>query len=301
MVPASRKRATKSVNSERDPARSRPRRAYAEESVFQEHRNGLLLPAVGVGALTGIVVAAYLFWWQPSSEPAAATQAAVAVKPPVTAQVVPSKKTPAAGTPSASQAGGALIKRKQPDVTDDPKWRAAVKAQEQRVRAAAEERLRERVQAARDNAAGAIGTATSGIPQVTRGRSLALPVQTIEAPVEGVNPNGFAETPSVPAEQPESAAFDASAATPRDVSTQSETPTAPEPTSAGPGPVPTALQPPIDTDATSGAPEAFDSATDNGLAQPAEVKGLPATVVDDDPQPQPQPDAIEATDPEGSF
>jgi hypothetical protein len=304
MVPASRKRATHSVNTASNPARSKRRRSYADEPLFQERRKGLLLPAIAIGALAGIAASAYLFWWQPAPEQPTITTPAVAVKPPAAAKTVPPRQPAATVAPSPGQAINAPIQRKQPEVVNDAKWRAAVQAQEQRVRAAAEERLRERMQAAQYRAAEATSAAAPAIPQETID-SVPTPSQTIDVPPEGLDPGVAAmEMPPEPEKQQASTATpDEPPAAPVEVSTHTEIemPLPPEPASEAPAQEPAALQPSIDTHDTSGVPEALETApaAENSLAQPREAHELPADVVGNDLEPQ--PDKNEPVYPEASF
>ena len=298
MVPASRKRATQPTNTGSNSARSKARRAYTDESVFQERRSRLLLPAVAMGALAGIVVSAYLFWGQPSLEQTP-TQAVMPSKPPIAAAQIPQGEAVARVAPSASPATSAPIVRNQPGDVSDPKWRAAVAAQEQRVRAAAEERLRERMQAARNNAGKVSSPATPAVAQE--------PVERVAAPQTSAAPEGLdataiaIETAPTPVETADSAATDASLPTPPGASTQADMPSWPESASETPEEA-AALQPSVDPDATLlDVPEVSEPAptVENSLAQPAELAESPANVIGNDLQPQ--PDTLEASDPYASF
>jgi hypothetical protein len=305
MLPASRKRATKSSNTVGHTRRSNTRHSYTDDSLFKERRTTLLLPAVAVGALAGVVVSAYLFWWQPSSQQTTvAKPAIIPVKPPAAAAAVPPKKTAATAAPSASQATSTPIERKQPAGINDENWRAAVQAQEERLRAAAEERLRDRVQAARANAAGTTATAAPAIPQRTVGKRPDLPPEIIDAPVEDTNPSALSvDTPSAPAaEQPAPPATpDMQPTTPLEASPPAEMPASPEPAGIAPEDETTALQPSVDMDDAPGLPQGLENApaAEDGVMQPTQTNETPAAGVED--QQPPQSDTIEATESEVSF
>lgn len=286
MVPASRKRATKSANSGGNPTPRKPRRAHASDTVFQEHRNGLLLPAATIGVLAGLAVAAYLFWGRPSSEKTAVG------KPPVAARIDSPKETTVTGVTSPpTQSKSSPIERKQPEVVNDSKWRAAVQAQEQRVRAAAQERLRARMQAAQYSAEETIGVVQPTVPPDT---IQALPVPP--PPADGAPPTTMdpdvvsAEPLPEPVEQPSAATTNAPT-TRQDIPAQAEILSSPEPENDAPA----ALQPPVDMGTAPDGPETleFAPAVENGVAQPTENTESPGEGVGD----HPQANAPEAVDP----
>ncbi len=302
MVPASRKRAPKSVNTVNPPARTKPRRSHAEEPLFQERRKGLLLPAVAIGALAGIAASAYLFWSQPAPEPTAAPTRAAVIRSPAAAKAVAPKPTAAKIPPPSRAATASPTQRKQPEAVNDAKWRAAVQAQEQRIRAAAEERLRERMQAANYRAAETTRAAVPPISQDTA-ETLAVPPQSIDAPPDRLNPDVVAiETPAVPAEQQSPAVTnDATPSTPVEASTHTEMPFSPEPAHEIDGQEPAALRPSADVNETPQAIEALEDATaaENSTAQPVDAIESPADVVRESPGAR--ADENEPGGPEASF
>lgn len=135
---------------------------------FKQGRPSLLLMATGIGILAGIAVSAYVFWWQSDAQPKlpealvktppAATTAGIPapVKRQSSAIAAPSPATTKTAPPAAVTAPTVKPQLTRPETTsapptentpaDDPRWRAAVEAQEQRLRAAAAQRLRERMQ-----------------------------------------------------------------------------------------------------------------------------------------------------------
>jgi hypothetical protein len=107
--------------------------------VFDNGRSGLLVPSLLVGLVAGIAVSGYLFWYQPADTTVQKTPTPVAVKQPQKPQSKRElvKRTPAPVPNSAT-------KRKM-SAQENAAWRAATEAQEERLRATAEQRLVERV------------------------------------------------------------------------------------------------------------------------------------------------------------
>jgi hypothetical protein len=289
MLPASRKSAAKPANNTGKTARSRTRRAYVDEAVFQRRHNALLVPAVAVGAFAGVIVSAYLFWWQPSSEQSAGAKPAGDAKPPIAATAaMPPKKTATNAEPSVNPVPSAPIERKQPSVINNEKWRAAVQAQEERLRAAAEERLRARAQATRTNAAETSGVVAPTIPQETVARLPDLPPQTANRSVEDENATLLTEdSPSAPAEQPDSATLDMSPVTPLAAPPLTDMPSPPQPASPATEDETTALQPSEGIDDTVGTAQgpSDDPPAENGSAQPEEIKQTPPSGFEASEQP----------------
>lgn len=113
---------------------------------FKQGRPSLLLMATGIGILAGIAVSAYVFWWQPDAQPKL-PEALVKTPPAATTAGIPApvkRQSSAIAAPSPATTKAAPPTENTP--ADDPRWRAAVEAQEQRLRAAAAQRLRERMQ-----------------------------------------------------------------------------------------------------------------------------------------------------------
>lgn len=121
----------------RSPQPSRRRQQQADASIFGDARRGLLLPALGFGAVAGLTLSVYLFWGQPDTPKTAARS------PESATSVSASKPAPVIRKPVEASA-----EQKDPVPTDNPKWRAAIRAQEQRLRSAARQRQNERLELA---------------------------------------------------------------------------------------------------------------------------------------------------------
>lgn len=138
------------MRAETSVARRAPRKQRARQdlSAFPERRTGLLLPALGIGMLAGLAVTAYLFWWQPApvSTPAARSAGTgESVAPP---KALPVKRTQPSPVSAPARPVTEPAKPTQQELATDPKWRTALTAREQQLRAAAEQRLNQRIQEA---------------------------------------------------------------------------------------------------------------------------------------------------------
>jgi hypothetical protein len=221
----------------------------------------------------------------------------------VAAKKLPPKPSAATVAPSSREAVNAPIQRKQPDVVNDAKWRAAVQAQEERVRAAAEERLRERIQAANNHAAEATSAGVPAVsPDITE--TLPTPSQSIDAPPERMDPDVVAiETPPLPKEQqPRAFTTDAPPSTPAETSTHTGMPFSPESANEIEMQEPAALQPSVDVNEPTQAIEAMEAPeeappVENSPALPLDANELPADAVGDRPRAR----ADEPAGPEASF
>jgi hypothetical protein len=140
------------VSSRPVPPARRQRREQLDSTVFGEQRRGWLLPALGFGFVAGVVVSAYLFWEQPEPQ-----ETVIRTTEPLEPAAIPSPSAaPVAkkATPNKSNANPA----------DNPKWRAAIQAQEQRLRTAARQRINQRLeQASQSIAAETPATEPAGV------------------------------------------------------------------------------------------------------------------------------------------
>jgi len=103
--------------------------------VFDNGRSGLLVPSVLVGVVAGIAISGYLFWYQPVDTASQKTPVPAVAKQPQKPQ--PKRqlvKRPPAPAP-----------KQEMSAQEKVEWQASIEAQEQRLRAAAEQRLAERV------------------------------------------------------------------------------------------------------------------------------------------------------------
>lgn len=134
-------------------ATRRRQREHTDAAVFGEQRRGMLLPALGFGAVAGVALSVYLLWGQPTAQQTPDHSAQTSK--PVTA----SKPAPVVRKPATATATNAA--KKNPRPADNPKWRAAVQAQEKRLHAAAQQRLNERIQQASQSVAAEADTAVT--------------------------------------------------------------------------------------------------------------------------------------------
>jgi len=210
------------MRAETSVARRAPRKQRARQDLaaFPERRTGLLLPALGIGVLAGLAVTAYLFWWQPApaSTPAArstGTRESVAAP-----KALPVKRTQPSLVSAPVRQVTEPAKATQPELATDPKWRTALTEREQQLRAAAEQRLNQRIQeAARSarqpeaNAAvvpAAVVDRTEGSPD-SMGAESAIPAQNT-APAPAIpHAEALDASPAVAAEAADTAAAQAPA------------------------------------------------------------------------------------------
>ncbi|GMQ88840.1 MAG: hypothetical protein BMS9Abin09_0278 [Gammaproteobacteria bacterium] len=104
--------------------------------VFDNGRSGLLVPSLLVGLVAGIVVSGYLFWSQPAD-----TRVQKAPAPDIAKQVQPKQSQ----RQLVKRTMAPAAKEQKMSAQENVEWRATVKAQQQRLRTAAEQRLSERV------------------------------------------------------------------------------------------------------------------------------------------------------------
>jgi hypothetical protein len=138
------------MRAETSVARRAPRKQRSRQdlSAFPERRSGLLLPALGLGVLAGLAVTAYLFWWQPAPAGMPAARSAGTGESVAPAKALPVKRTQPLPVPAPARQVTQPAKPTQPELATDPKWRTALTAREQQLRAAAEQRLNQRIQEA---------------------------------------------------------------------------------------------------------------------------------------------------------
>jgi len=186
-------------------------RRHMSTSVFPQRRTKLLVTATGIGLATGIAVSAYLFWWQPAAEHTHVTPV-VKTTPTPAKTPTPAATLPTAALPATRQE--AEPAKTEPAPVDNPQWRAVVAAQEQRLRAAAEQRLRERMQSGKSaaNEETAVITPSDGfVPAIVQPSAVETPAtdngveQAEEAPAAPIEPNEpsppVADTTPVTAEE----------------------------------------------------------------------------------------------------
>ncbi len=101
--------------------------------VFDSGRSGLLVPSLLVGAVAGIAVSGYLFWYQPADTTVLKTPAPVIAKEPQKQQP---RRQLVVRTPVAEQ---------KMNTQEKAAWEARIEARQEHLRAAAEQRLAERV------------------------------------------------------------------------------------------------------------------------------------------------------------
>jgi len=263
------------MRAETSVARRAPRKQRARQdlSAFPERRTGLLLPALGIGVLAGLAVTAYLFWWQPApaSTPAtrsAGTRESVAAPP----RVLPVKRTQPSPVSAPARHVTEPAKPRQQELATDPKWRTALTAREQQLRAAAEQRLNQRIQEAQRSAPqpeantavapAAVVDRTEGSPD-SMGTESAIPAQQPALTPEIRHAEAPEASPAVAAEAADTAAAQAPANL-----------TSPAPF-AGTGPVPVS-----DNSATAPAPARDVEPAPDASATPesnAGSEGVPVT------------------------
>ena len=249
------------MRAETSVARRSPRKQRARQdlSAFPERRTGLLLPAVGIGVLAGLAVTAYLFWWQPApattptARPAGSREIAAPPKP------LPVKRTLPPSVASPVQHANAPAIPAEPALSTAPKWQAALTAQEQRLHAAAEQRLNQRIQEAERSARQpAPNTAVVAPPGVVEkaedspgsmSAEPAIPAQNPTPDQEIPHAEALEASPAVAAEAPDTAPQTPANLTSPAPSPETDPVTAPDSAAAAPAPAPDA-EPAPDASAT---------------------------------------------------
>ncbi|HED18144.1 MAG TPA: hypothetical protein ENI74_01405 [Gammaproteobacteria bacterium] len=101
--------------------------------VFGSERSGLLVPSLLVGLVAGVVVSGYLFWSRPAQQKTPAPAIVKQAQPKQSQRQLVERTT----TPTATE--------QKMSAQENTAWRATIKAREQRLRTAAEQRLSERM------------------------------------------------------------------------------------------------------------------------------------------------------------
>jgi hypothetical protein len=178
------------MRAETSVARRAPRKQRARQdlSAFPERRTGLLLPALGIGVLAGLAVTAYLFWWQPAPAGTPAARSAGTRESVAPAKALPVKRTQPSPVSAPARQVTEPVKPTQPELATDPKWRTALTAREQQLRAAAEQRLNQRIQEAQRSA------------QQPEANTVVIPAAVVDR-TEG-SPDGMGTESAIPAQNP---------------------------------------------------------------------------------------------------
>ncbi|MGD8936377.1 MAG: hypothetical protein PVF07_07845, partial [Thiogranum sp.] len=209
--------------------------------------------------LAGLAVTAYLFWWQPApattptARPAGSREIAAPPKPlPVKGTLPPSVASPV-------QHANAPARPAEPALSTAPKWQAALTAQEQRLHAAAEQRLNQRIQEAERSARQpAPNTAVVAPPGVVEkaedspgsmSAEPAIPAQNPTPDQEIPHAEALEASPAVAAEAPDTAPQTPANLTSPAPSPETDLVTAPDSAAAAPAPAPDA-EPAPDASAT---------------------------------------------------
>jgi len=198
-------------------ARRAPRKQRARQdlSAFPERRTGWLLPALGIGVLAGLAVTAYLFWWQPAPASAPVARSAGTRESVAPAKALPVKRTQPSPVSAPARQVTEPAKPTPQKLATDPKWRTAVTAREQQLRAAAEQRLNQRILEAQQSAyqpeantavvPAAVMDRTEGSPD-SMGTESAIPVQNPAPAPEIQHAETLEASPAVAAEAVDTAA-----------------------------------------------------------------------------------------------
>jgi hypothetical protein len=127
--------------------RKRPQRHTDAEVFGQRSNRKWMLAGIGIAG----IAAAGLFWWQPATEPAHPNPTFAPPTPVSSPAPAAEVQRPTATLPAPeTQAPAAPA---DPAAVDNAEWEAAVASQEQRLRAAAAQRLHERMQSGESSAA----------------------------------------------------------------------------------------------------------------------------------------------------
>ena len=220
----------------------RRQKEQTRATLFEETRRKLLLPAIGFGLVAGIAVSVLLLRGQPEPLTTSEAKSAVSGTPVPASRPAAVIRKPVPTTPADRPVANGKVGTAAPVAASNPKWQAAIRVQEQRLRDAAQQRLDQRILQASQSASAAAPEATLATPPVSAPTAAQpaeplppapndtdYPVQDGEAPLISVSeplPPGEIAPPQ-PAPEPVPGDLPSAQSTPGSGISDSGTPAAP--------------------------------------------------------------------------